>query len=180
MNRIIRTLLILLSVSLLLPLQSEMTMTSSVISNGGINNSTSGNITLSSTVAESVIGVSASGNTDLLSGFWYTYLSAGSSDIGDNELLPFKYELAQNYPNPFNPSTTINYELQAANNVTLAIYNVKGELIQNVINNKMMQEGKHSITFDGSRLSSGYYFYRISVGINGQDFTKIKKMIMVK
>jgi len=180
MNRIIRTLLVLLSVLLSLPLQSEMTMTSSVISNGGILNSTSGIITLSSTVSESGIGVSNTGNIDLLSGFWYTYLSAGASDIGDEEIYPFKYELSQNYPNPFNPSTTINYELQATNSVTLAIYNVKGELIQNVINKKMVQEGKHSITFDGSRLSSGYYFYRISIGINGKDFTSIKKMIMVK
>jgi len=43
-----------------------------------------------------------------------------------------------------------------------------------------MREGKHSISFDGAGLSSGYYFYRIAIGMNGKDFSRIKKMIMVK
>ena len=190
MNKIMKIFLIILlifssMIMIIIPpqLYSEITMKSSVISNGGILNSvSSGDLVYSSTIGEPVIGTSinSSDNTDLYSGFWYTYFLGGTSDIGENEICPFKYELSQNYPNPFNPSTTINYELKKANIVTLSIYNIRGELVENVINGKMLQEGKHSISFNGERLSSGYYFYKITAGLNGQDFTKVKKMIMVK
>ena len=184
MNKIVQyTIIFLFSLARLLPLYSEYTISSTTISSGGIIGCSNGNnITLSSTVGETVIGNSENGTAEiqLFAGFWNTYQLGGSSDIGETEVFPYKYELSQNYPNPFNPTTTINYELQKDNIVTLAIYNIKGELVENVVNNKMMQMGKHSISFDGSRLSSGYYFYRFTVGTNGKDFTSIKKMIMVK
>ncbi len=183
MRFILTILLIIFPMRISTPLFSEITMKSSVISNGGVMNSVgTDDLVYSATVGESVIGKSenSSDDTALYSGFWYTYFLGGTSDINEEEILPFKYELSQNYPNPFNPSTTINYELKEANVVTLAIYNIRGELVDNIINGRMMQEGEHTSSFNGSRLSSGYYFYKISVGLNGQDFTKVKKMIMVK
>ncbi|MEZ4747994.1 MAG: T9SS type A sorting domain-containing protein [Calditrichia bacterium] len=49
--------------------------------------------------------------------------------------IPTEYILKQNYPNPFNPETTIQFGLPADNKVTLAVYNLSGQLVRNLINN---------------------------------------------
>jgi hypothetical protein len=89
--------------------------------------------------------------------------------------LPKSYSLSQNYPNPFNPTTNINFTLQKASNVTLAIYNVLGQRVSTLVNN-FMHEGSYSFQFDASKLASGVYFYRIDAG----QFTSVKKMVLMK
>ena len=85
-------------------------------------------------------------------------------------------ELFQNYPNPFNPTTEINYEVQSAGTVQLLVHNNRGELVQSLVN-KRLNSGKYSVSFDGSSLNSGVYFYSlIQNGISLQT----KKMIMLK
>ena len=89
--------------------------------------------------------------------------------------VPLDYELKQNYPNPFNPITTINYSLKENGLVQLAIYNILGQRIIELVNS-VQEAGIHNVTFDGSNLSSGIYFYRFQS--NG--FFDSKKLILMK
>jgi hypothetical protein len=88
--------------------------------------------------------------------------------------------LHKNYPNPFNPTTTINYSLKENVKVSLKIYNIKGQLVKTLVND-IKPAGEHSIIWDGrdyngNRVSSGIYFYKLKAG----DFQKVRKMILLK
>ena len=85
------------------------------------------------------------------------------------------YHLAQNYPNPFNPTTTINFMLKKAGPVELVIYNIQGQKVATLVDAKM-KAGTHSVTWNGSNLASGVYFYKLTSG----DFTNVKKMMLLK
>ncbi|MCK5907954.1 MAG: T9SS type A sorting domain-containing protein, partial [Flavobacteriales bacterium] len=84
-----------------------------------------------------------------------------------------KYILDQNHPNPFSLTTSISFTLPKSGLVSLKVYNILGEEISTLIN-KEMDKGVNSIVFDASSLSSGIYFYQISV----DDFKEIKRMII--
>ena len=99
----------------------------------------------------------------------------GKTGIKDIDNLPNSYSLSQNYPNPFNPTTNINFTLQKASNVTLAVYNVLGQKVATLVNT-FMHQGSYTFQFDASKLASGVYFYRIDAG----NFTSSKKMILMK
>jgi len=85
------------------------------------------------------------------------------------------YELYQNYPNPFNPVTTINYVIPKNGLVTLKVYDILGKEVATLING-YQNAGFQSVQFNGSYLSSGIYFYKISAG----NFSDVKKMILIK
>jgi hypothetical protein len=84
--------------------------------------------------------------------------------------------LAQNYPNPFNPATQIVYAIPQSGLVTLKIYDLTGREIQTLINT-FQPAGQYAYEFDGKRLASGVYFYRLQVG---DRFSEIKKMMYLK
>lgn len=88
---------------------------------------------------------------------------------------PYQFALKQNYPNPFNPTTIISYGLEKAGNVNLDVYNILGEKVAALVDG-FQSAGVHSVTFDGSRLPSGIYFYTLQ---NGDNKTT-KKMILMK
>lgn len=98
------------------------------------------------------------------------------SGINNNTQSAYQYNLYQNYPNPFNPSTSIEFFLPKQSLVNLKVYDIVGKEIATLVNNGVRKEGLHSINFDGSNLSSGIYYYKISAG----EFTDIKKMMLVK
>jgi len=85
------------------------------------------------------------------------------------------YSLSQNYPNPFNPSTKINYNVGEPGFVKLKVYNVLGVEVATLINEQKFA-GNYTLDFDASRLSSGVYFYSLSVN----NFTQTRKMILEK
>jgi len=85
------------------------------------------------------------------------------------------FKLAQNYPNPFNPSTTINYTIQKKGTVKLTVYNLLGKVVATLID-ESKSAGSHTVTFDGSELTSGIYFYRLESGSQVQ----VKKMTLLK
>ncbi len=104
---------------------------------------------------------------------------------GMNE-LPINYSLSQNYPNPFNPSTTIKFSLPQPGFITLKVFNMLGEEVAALVND-WKEAGTHSITFDirnstSGTLSSGVYFYRLSVGAFGQSskYIETKKLMLIK
>ena len=96
-------------------------------------------------------------------------------NISPESRLPKVFALNQNYPNPFNPSTTIRISLPKSEYVSLKVYNILGEEIRSVVNNKLLA-GDYSYVFDGSNLASGIYYYRIVAG----EFQAVKKMILIK
>jgi len=88
-----------------------------------------------------------------------------------------KFELTQNYPNPFNPTTNIKFSLPEsfAGNVMLKVFDITGKEVATLVN-EQMNAGFHSVAFDGSKLSSGIYFYKISAG----SYSDVKKMTLIK
>lgn len=79
------------------------------------------------------------------------------------------------FPNPFNDNTTIKFILPESQNVNLAVYDLLGRQIQNLMN-EYKQAGINHISFDASDLVSGIYFYRIQAG----DYIETKKMVLLK
>ncbi|MCU7494063.1 MAG: T9SS type A sorting domain-containing protein [Ignavibacteria bacterium] len=95
--------------------------------------------------------------------------------------IPASYALNQNYPNPFNPSTTISFDLKSNANVTLKIYSILGQEVTTLANGTLMPAGHKTLNFNASSLPSGMYIYRLEAkGIDGSNFTGIKKMMLLK
>ncbi len=86
------------------------------------------------------------------------------------------FSLGQNYPNPFNPATTISFGIPIETNVTLKVYDMSGQEVQTLIDNQLLAPGIRKVTFDGSDLSSGIYFYNLITN----EFFETKKMILIK
>ncbi|MBU2446710.1 MAG: carboxypeptidase regulatory-like domain-containing protein [Bacteroidetes bacterium] len=89
--------------------------------------------------------------------------------------IPTGYELMQNYPNPFNPSTLIKFGIPEKSNVNIAVYNLIGEKVVDLVSEEM-NAGYHEIQFNANQLSSGVYLYRIEAG----RFISVKKMLLLK
>jgi len=100
-------------------------------------------------------------------------IDSPSSIEGSN--VPVTTALYQNYPNPFNPTTAIRFDLAAAGNVKLNVYNYNGQLLQSLVNGTM-NAGVHSVNFDASSLSAGVYYYTLEAG----NSIMSNKMILVK
>lgn len=99
------------------------------------------------------------------------------AQINEGEEEADKFVLKQNYPNPYNPVTNISFVLPEnfSGNVTLKVYDLSGRLVKSVLNDNM-NGGNYSVTFDGSQLSSGVYFYTLNAG----NFSDVKRMILLK
>ncbi|MFH0736604.1 MAG: T9SS type A sorting domain-containing protein, partial [bacterium] len=106
------------------------------------------------------------------------------TDIDENldlQTIPNTYALAQNFPNPFNPTTQIRFNLPEASVVSLAVYNVLGQKVNTLINNKDFNSGSFNVIWNGKNefgvtVPSGVYFYRIET----PNFVETKKMMMLK
>ncbi len=106
---------------------------------------------------------------------WFVSLREDSSIIPSPEKVTLS-----NYPNPFNPTTTISYALPYEDNISLCIYNVKGQLVKQLVEGKQ-PEGYYDVLWNGKdsvgrKVASGIYYYRI----NTCGKTLHKKMLMLK
>jgi len=91
---------------------------------------------------------------------------------------PDNFSLTQNYPNPFNPSTKISYSIPSEGKVSLSIFDMTGKEVKSLVNS-VQTAGYYSVSFDGSSLASGVYYYRVTV--TGQNnFVATRKMLLVK
>lgn len=94
---------------------------------------------------------------------------------------PFTFYIDQNFPNPFNPSTIIRYGLGSRSMVRLVIYNILGQIVDELVNGQQ-NEGLHAVIWNPS-VPSGAYFYRIeasSMSDPTDHFTQIRKMVLMK
>ncbi len=101
--------------------------------------------------------------------------NAAVVSVNKSNNLPYAFALHQNYPNPFNPTSTIAYTIAERGFVELKVYNILGQEVQTLFSG-IQNAGNHEVTFDGSRLSSGVYFYRLK----SDNQTMTKKMVMMK
>jgi len=100
--------------------------------------------------------------------------------IVSGEAVPEQFELGQNYPNPFNPITTIEFGLPKEGEVSLKIFNIRGQLVRTILD-EYREAGYHRLQWDGTngqgeKISSGVYFYRLKF----DGMTATRKMIMLK
>jgi len=111
------------------------------------------------------------------------FITQGSMPIVSTEegLAPqVPLTLRQNYPNPFNPETTISYYLPKASEVSVKVFNVKGQLVRTLYQDTQ-GKGSHSLKWNGKDNSgrdaaSGIYFYTLKT-----DSTALsKKMLLMK
>jgi hypothetical protein len=89
--------------------------------------------------------------------------------------VPSSFLLKQNFPNPFNPSTQIEFSITERSFVTLTVHDLLGRTIQ-TLTQGTLGVGTYSTTFDGSRLTSGIYYYTITAGSRQET----KKMLLIK
>ncbi len=106
----------------------------------------------------------------------FEYLDVVQVDVA----TPVNFTLEQNYPNPFNPSTIITFSLAVDSKVSLKVFDVLGQEVTKLITTNMTA-GLHEVNFDAVNLNSGVYFYRLdATGVDGTNFTSVKKMILTK
>ena len=110
----------------------------------------------------------------------YAYKIPSEPVFTDDPLQPPATLSCCNYPNPFNPETTISFEIPKTDNVSLQIYNLKGQLIRTLVND-YLPAGKQSIVWNGTDnnnqpVASGVYLYKIKTG----KYNKSAKMLLLK
>ncbi len=94
----------------------------------------------------------------------------------DININPNNFELYQNYPNPFNPNTKIKFTIPSGNTFTsLVVYDLLGNKVADLVDGELAS-GSYEISFDGTKLSSGVYFYTLRFG----DKSLSKKMLLIK
>lgn len=107
------------------------------------------------------------------------------TDCGVSKLIPSTVDIKQkvfsskspsllshSYPNPFSSIISISFSIPTEQKVELNIYNTKGNLVKTIISGKK-EAGRHNFKFDGSHLSSGFYFYRLKTERSGVISRKI-------
>lgn len=94
---------------------------------------------------------------------------------GNGSEIPEKFFLYQNYPNPFNPATKIRFDLSKSGNVKLAVYDVSGKQVAEIVNANYAA-GEYSFDFNAENFATGVYFYKLET----PEFTSIKKMVLIK
>jgi PKD repeat protein len=99
--------------------------------------------------------------------------------------LPEEFGLSQNYPNPFNPETAIRFQIPEAADVLLSIYNIRGQLIATLLNERR-EAGYHQAVWNGRdaagmQVGSGIYFYSIrATGDENGVFSTVRKMTLIR
>ncbi len=118
--------------------------------------------------------------SDISTGLYVVQFDPVVSSVADQVNVPEQFSLGQNYPNPFNPETTISYDLKAASQVVLQIYNLQGQEVRTLVNGRQAA-GVKTVRWDGKNnagraLPSGLYIYRIAAG----NFSATRKMVLQK
>lgn len=100
--------------------------------------------------------------------------------IGIVQLVIESFKVMQNYPNPFNPTTTISYRIPKTSNVKVNVYDINGQLINEIVN-ETQSAGEYHVTWNaanqnGVAAASGVYIYTV----RSDDQIISKQMILIK
>jgi hypothetical protein len=114
-------------------------------------------------------------DTAKVNGNIYGNISSDLTDVGNNNKIINDFILSQNYPNPFNPTTTIEFMLPESDYIKLSVYNILGQKITTLINEKL-ESGLHKVIFNSNNLGSGVYYYQLKT----KKYTHIRKMNLLK
>lgn len=105
-------------------------------------------------------------------------LTLKTNTVGINNIssvIPTEHKLYTNYPNPFNPVTKIKFEIPKDEFVKITVYDLSGKAVSYLVNERL-KAGVYEADFDGSRLASGTYFYKIETN----NFVETRKMVLIK
>jgi len=171
----------LLSLAMSAPAMSDYILTKDVLTSAG-GQVSSASYLLGYSVGQTVAGFSQGESHAEWAGFWGggSWGQATSAPEEIRAVRPQEYLLHQNYPNPFNPRTHITYQLPQAGQVSLCIYNVRGQLVIRLMDQYQLS-GEHSATWDGRDgygipVASGIYFCHLTAG----PFQAVRKMLFLK
>ncbi|HTY38599.1 MAG TPA: T9SS type A sorting domain-containing protein, partial [Bacteroidota bacterium] len=106
---------------------------------------------------------------------WIDSVRVVVTDVAEAPTIPTTFALEQNYPNPFNPTTVIRGQWPVTSDVRLAAYDLLGMEVAVLANGKY-PAGRYTFSFDGTKLASGMYFYRLTTGTH----TFVRKMLLVR
>jgi len=100
--------------------------------------------------------------------------------LSENINIPKRFTVHQNYPNPFNPLTTLRFDLPKDEFVSITIYDMLGNVVNNLVNT-YQSSGYKSVQWNatnnqGQPVSVGVYLYSIEAG----NFRQTRKMIFLK
>ncbi|GMR25365.1 MAG: hypothetical protein BMS9Abin39_0659 [Ignavibacteria bacterium] len=109
----------------------------------------------------------------------YSTSCASLVNVESDNLNAYSYTLDNNYPNPFNPSTTIRYELSSAGRVVLKVFDILGNKVATLVNEEK-PAGSYQVRFEAKGITSGVYFYRLSVAGKERSYSETKKMILLR
>jgi hypothetical protein len=165
--------ILIFSIGFLAPAYSQYQINNYVFGNGG-GVVTNGDNSISSTLGQTFVGMSSNTNFTHYSGYWRS-VALLTNVLGEDDLIPIKFELLQNYPNPFNPSTNIKYAIAKQTRVRIEVYNILGQKVA-VLVNENKSPGYYTVKFDGRVLATGFYVYRMQT----QEYNSVKKMILTK
>jgi gingipain R len=90
-------------------------------------------------------------------------------------VIPQTFSLSQNYPNPFNPVTKISFDIPKTVLTKLTVYDILGREIMKLVN-EVKQPGQYVVDFDGAKIASGVYYYKLEAGT----YMNVKKMLLIK
>jgi photosystem II stability/assembly factor-like uncharacterized protein len=111
-----------------------------------------------------------------MNGFIYKTITGGVTGISPvSGEVPSGYSLGQNYPNPFNSSSKFKVQNSKLEHIKITVYDINGKEVQTLVNEEL-QPGNYEVTFDGSGLNSGVYFYQMTAG----SYRETRKMVLVK
>ncbi|MEZ4689013.1 MAG: T9SS type A sorting domain-containing protein [Ignavibacteria bacterium] len=99
----------------------------------------------------------------------------GVVGINENGINTADIQTGSNYPNPFNPVTNLGFGISELGFVSLKVYDIEGKEVVTLVNENKTA-GYYNVQFDGSKLSSGVYFYRLET----KGFVQTKRMMLIK
>jgi hypothetical protein len=99
-----------------------------------------------------------------------------SSDVDETDTVPHHLLLAQNYPNPCNPTTQIRFSVEKSGRATLVAYSILGQTIATLFDEIVESGHFYTVKFDGSKLASGAYIYRLQSDLQSES----KRLLLLK
>jgi predicted amidohydrolase len=100
-------------------------------------------------------------------------INEGLSVPNNEKELPTEFSLS--YPNPFNAVTQLSFDLPLAANVSIQVFDLKGQLVSTLVNGKK-STGSYIVTWNGQDAPAGIYLVRMEADA----FSAVRKVVLVK